>query len=66
MSPRKWRYLRLAFVVFACIAALQIYEQGGFDSMSIAGLGILILAFAAVGAALYFFIKDEPEDPSLD
>ncbi len=63
MSPEKWRYFRIAFVVFAPVASLVIYDQGGFASLGLVGLGILLLAFAAVGFLLYNFVKDNPEDP---
>lgn len=63
MSPDKWRYFRIAFVVFAIVASLKIYEHGGFASMDLGSLAILLLAFAAVALAIYFFVKDEPEDP---
>lgn len=66
MSPEKWRYFRFAFVVSVLVASLVIYDQGGFGSMGLVGLGILILAFAAIGLLLYFFVKDEPEDPFRD
>ncbi len=62
MSSEKWRYFRIAFVVFALVASLSIYVQGGFDSLGLVGLGILLLAFAAVGCFLYYFVKDNPED----
>ncbi len=45
------------------MASLVIYEQGGFEGMGYAGLGILLLAFAAVALAIYFFVRDEPEGP---
>ena len=63
MSPRKWRYFRHAFVGFVLVASLMIYDQGGFTSMGLVGLGILLLALAAAGVAIYFFVRDEPEDP---
>ncbi len=66
MSSEKWRYFRIAFVVFALVASLSIYVQGGFDSLGLVGLGILLLAFAAVGFFLYNFVKDNPEDPFRD
>ncbi len=66
MSSEKWRYFRIAFVVFALVASLSIYVQGGFDSLGLVGLGILLLAFAAVGFFLYYFVKDNPEDPFRD
>jgi len=66
MSSEKWRYFRIAFVVFAMVASLSIYVQGGFASLGLVGLGILLLAFAAVGCFLYYFVKDSPEDPIRD
>lgn len=63
MTPEKWRYFRIIFVVFVIFAGVMIYEQGGFDSMGPGGLVILLLALAAVGLAIYFFVKDEPNDP---
>lgn len=63
MSPEKWRYFRHAFVAFVLVASLMIYDQGGFSSMGLVGLGILLVALAAVGVAIYFFVRDEPEDP---
>ncbi len=66
MSSEKWRYFRIAFVVFALVAPLVIYAQGGFGSLGLVGLGILLLAFAAVGFLLYYFVKDDPEDPFRD
>ena len=66
MSPEKWHYFRTAFVVSVLVATLVIYDQGGFRSMGFVGLGILILAFAAVGLFLYFYVKDNPEDPFRD
>ncbi len=66
MSSGKWRYFRIAFVVFALVASLSIYVQGGFDSLGLVGLGILLLALAAVGCFLYYFVKDSPEDPFRD
>jgi hypothetical protein len=44
------------------VASLSIYVQGGFASLGLVGLGILLLAFAAVGCFLYYFVKDNPED----
>ena len=66
MSSEKWRYFSIALVVFALVASLSIYVQGGFDSLGLVGLGILLLAFAAVGCFLYYFVKDSPEDPCRD
>ena len=66
MSSEKWRYFSIALVVFALVASLSIYVQGGFDSLGLVGLGILLLAFAAVGCFLYYFVKDDPEDPFRD
>ncbi len=65
MNSTKWRYFRIAFVVFALAASLMIYEQGGFKSMGLGGLVILLLAFAAVGLALYRFVTNshKPQDP---
>ena len=66
MSSEQWHYFRIAFVVFALVASLVIYDQGGFASLGLVGLGILLLAFAAVGFPLYYFVKDNPEDPFRD
>jgi len=66
MSPEKWRSFRIAFVVSVLVASLVIYDQGGFGSMGLVGLGILLLAFAAIGLLLYYFVKDRPEDPFQD
>ena len=63
MSPEKWRGFGVAFIVFVVVASLMIFEQGGFDGIGFVGLGILLLAAAAVGASLYFFVKDEPGGP---
>ncbi len=63
MSSDKWRYFSIALVVFAMVASLSSYVQGGFDSLGLGGRGILLLAFAAVGCFLYYFVKDSPEDP---
>jgi len=63
MSPEKWRYFRIGLVVFALVASLVIYEQGGFAAMGLVGVGILILAFALVGLLLYYYVKDRSEDP---
>ena len=66
MNREKWRNFGIALVVFALVASLVIYVQGGFDSLGLVGLGILLLAFAAVGFFLYYFVKDNPEDPFRD
>jgi len=66
MSPEKWRSFRIAFVVSVLVASLVIYDQGGFGSMGLVGLGILLLAFTAIGLLLYYFVKDRPEDPFQD
>ncbi len=66
MSLEKWRSFRIAFVVSVLVASLVIYDQGGFGSMGLVGLGILLLAFAAIGLLLYYFVKDRPEDPFQD
>jgi hypothetical protein len=66
MSPEKWRYFIIAFVVFALVASLVIFDQGGFASLGLVGLGILLLTFAAVGFFIYYFVKDNPEDPLRD
>ncbi len=66
MSPEKWRYFRIAFVASVLVASVMIYEQGGFQSMGLVGLGILILAFAAVGLLLYFYVNENTEDPFRD
>ena len=66
MSSEKWRNFCIAFVVFALVASLSIDVQGGFASMGLVGLGILLLAFAAVACFLYYFVKDSPEDPFRD
>jgi hypothetical protein len=63
MNRKKWRSFRVAFVIFAIVASVEIYRQGGFASMGLGGLVILLLAFAAVALAIYLFVKDEPEDP---
>ncbi len=66
MSREKWRYFSIALVVFAMVASLSIYVQGGFDSLGLVGLVILLLAFAAVGFSLYYFVRDNPEEPFRD
>ena len=66
MSRGKWRNFSIALVVFALVASLSIYVQGGFDSLGLVGLGILLSAFAAVGFLLYYFVKGNPEDPFQD
>ena len=66
MSRGKWRNFSIALIVFAMVAFLSIYVQGGFASLELAGLGILLLAFAAVSFFLYYFVKDNPEDPFRD
>ncbi len=66
MSRGKWRNFNIALVVFALVASLSIYVQGGFASLGLVGLGILLLAFAAIGFFLYQFVKDSPEDPFRD
>ena len=66
MNRENWRNYGIALVVFALVASLSIYVQGGFDSLGLVGLGILLLAFAAVGCFLYYFVKDNPEDPIRD
>ena len=47
-------------------APLVVYDQGGFGSLGPVGLGIFLLAVAAVGFLLYYFVKDGPEDPFRD
>ena len=66
MSRGKWRNFSIALVVFALVASLSIYAQDGFASLGLVGLGILLLAFAAVGFLLYYFVKGNPEDPFQD
>ena len=66
MSSEKWRNFSIALVVFVMVAPLSIYVQGGFASLGLVGLGILLLAFAAVGCFLYYFVKDSPEDSFQD
>ena len=66
MSRGQWRNFSIALVVFAMVASLSIYVQGDFASLGLVGLGILLLAFAAVGFFLYYFVKDDPEDPFRD
>ncbi len=63
MNAEKRRYFGIAFVVFALVASLMIYLQGGFDSMQPSGLAILLVAFAAVGLLIYRFVRDNSEDP---
>lgn len=63
MTPQKWRYFRHMLIGFVFVASVMIYDQGGFTSMGLVGLGILLTAFAAVGIAIYLFVKDEPQDP---
>lgn len=62
MTPQKWRFFWILLVVFVVTASLMIYDQGGFRSMNPGGLGILLLAFAAVAAVIYFFVKETPDD----
>jgi hypothetical protein len=50
-------------IAFVLVASIMIYDQGGFTSMGLVGLGILLTAFAAVAVAIYFFVRDEPQDP---
>jgi len=66
MSSEKWRNFSIALVVFVMVAPLSIYVQGGFASLGLVGLGILLLAFTAVGCFLYYFVKDSPEDSFQD
>ncbi len=63
MNAEKRRYFGIAFVVFALVASLMIYLQGGFDSMQPSGLAILLVAFAAVGLLIYRFVRGNSEDP---
>ena len=63
MNAKKWRYFRIAFVVFTLAASLMIYLQGGFDSMGPGGLAILLVAFAAVGLLIYRFVRNNSADP---
>lgn len=63
MTPEKWRYFGIAFVAFVLVASLMIYDQGGFTSIGLAGISILLLALAAVALLLYYFVKKAPDDP---
>lgn len=63
MNAEKRRYFGIAFVVFALVASLMIYLQGGFDSMQPSGLAILLVAFAAVGMLIYRFVRGNSADP---
>lgn len=63
MSPQKWRYFRHMIIAFSIVAGVMIYDQGGFTSLGLVGLGIVLLAFAAASIAIYFFVRDEPDEP---
>lgn len=63
MTPEKWRYFGIAFVVFVLVASLMIYDQGGFASIGLVGIAILLLAAAVIGLLLYFYVKKAPDDP---
>lgn len=63
MSPEKWRYFRHMVIAFSIVAGLMIYEQGGFSSLGLVGVGILLLALLASAVAIYFFVRDEPDEP---
>lgn len=63
MTPQKWRFFRILLAVFLLTASLAIFVQGGFRSMGLVGLGLLLLAFAAVGVIVYLFVRGEPQGP---
>lgn len=62
MSKPKWQMFWAAVVVFLIVATSFLSSKGVFEEANFVVLGIVGLSFALVGVALYFFIKDRPED----
>lgn len=62
MSRPKWQMFWAAFVVFLAMATWFLSRKGVFDEASLVVLSMVGFLYALVGVALYFFIKDRPEN----
>lgn len=62
MSKVKWQMFWAAIVVFLILATSFLSKKGVFEGADIVVLCIVGLLFALVGVAVYFYVKDRPED----
>ena len=62
MSKTKWRSFWAAVVVFLVIATSFLFSKGVFEDADLVVLGIVGFLFAAAGVALYFYVRDRPDD----
>ncbi len=62
MSRTKWQVFGSAFVVFLLMATSFLSKKGVFEEANLVILGMVGILFALVGLALYFFVKDRPDD----
>ena len=62
MTKSKWQVFWIAFVAFLVVATAFLAEKGVFLEADIVVLALVLLLFALVGIALYFYIRSRPED----
>lgn len=62
MTKSKWQMFWAAFVVFLVIATHFLFKKGVFEEYSLVVLCFVGVQFVIVGIAIYFFIRDRPDD----
>ena len=62
MSPYKWQLFWVSTIAFLAVATAFLAKKGVFDDSSLVVLVMVGVLFALVAVALYFYVKDRPED----
>ncbi len=62
MSKTKWQLFWAMVIVFLVMATSFLSEKGIFEEASLVVLGIVGFLFALVGVAVYFYVRDRPDD----
>ena len=62
MTRYKWQLFWVSTIAFLAVATAFLAKKGVFDEANLVVLVMIGFLFALVGVALYFYIKDRPED----
>ena len=62
MSPYKWQLFWVSTIAFLAVATAFLAKKGVFDDASPVVLVMVGVLFGLVAVALYFYVKDRPED----
>jgi cytochrome bd-type quinol oxidase subunit 2 len=65
MSRSKWQMFWIALVTFMTVATAFLAKKGVFREADVVVLALVGMMFAAVGIALYLYIKNRAEDTNI-